>query len=188
MRKASRKAMRSARGQGSGIGDQGNVRRGTKGWGLEARGDRGSSKQLFLTPHASRLTPFFVLGSWFLVLALSGCFLISGPVESADGTADGGNVFVGFVSAEGSQTRTVQTNFPSQTLEVIVTAQNRTGQMRVEILDPQNSLVFGVESQARDQTGIGRVQTDATGAFRYRITATGAKNGTFQILYQPVNG
>lgn len=176
MRKASPKAMRRREG------------REARGWRLGKRGDRIGLRRSFGKPHASSLKPLAVLGSWFLVLALSGCFLISGPVESADSTADGGNVFVGFVSAEGTQTRSVQTNFPGQTLEVIVTAQNRTGQMRIDLLDPQDSVVFQVESQARDQTGIGRVRTDATGAFKYRITATGAKNGTFQILYQPVNG
>lgn len=125
-----------------------------------------------------------VLCSLFSVL-LSGCLLISGPVQSTDNTPDGGNVYVGFVSAEGSETRTVDTNFPDQEIEVTVFAQNQRGQMRVEILDEQNSVVVSVEGQADEQARVGKVQTNAEGEFRFRIRATGAQRGAFQILYQP---
>jgi hypothetical protein len=123
-----------------------------------------------------------------LVLALTGCFLISGPVQSTDNTPDGGNVYVGFVSAEGNDTRTVTTNFPNQTLEVTVFAQNQRGQMRVEILDAQNSVSVVVDGQAEEQARVGTVQTNEAGEFRYRVRATGAQRGAFQILYQPTNG
>ncbi len=123
-----------------------------------------------------------------LVFFLSGCFLISGAVESTDSTPDGGNVYVGFVSAEGNDTRTVTTNFPNQTLEVTVFAQNQNGQMRVEILDTQNSVSLVVDGQAEEQARVGTVQTNAAGEFRYRVRATGAQRGAFQILYQPTNG
>lgn len=126
-----------------------------------------------------------VLGLLFSVLTLSGCLLISGPVQSTDNTPDGGNVYVGFVSAEGDETRTVTTNFPSQELEVTVFAQNQRGQMRIEILDEQSSVVLPVEGQAEEQARVGRVQTNADGEFRFRIRATGAQRGAFQILYQP---
>jgi hypothetical protein len=94
-------------------------------------------------------------------------------------------VYVGFVSAEGSETRTVDTNFPGQEIEVTVFAQNQRGQMRVEILDEQNSVVISVEGQADEQARVGKVQTNAEGEFRFRIRATGAQRGAFQILYQP---
>ncbi len=123
-----------------------------------------------------------------LVFFLSGCFLISGAVESTDSTPDGGNVYVGFVSAEGNDTRTVTTNFPNQTLEVTVFAQNQNGQMRVEILDTQNSVSLVVDGQAEEQARVGTVQTNAAGEFRYRVRTTGAQRGAFQILYQPTNG
>lgn len=126
-----------------------------------------------------------VLGSSFLVLSLSGCFLISGPVQSADSTADGGNVYVGFVSAEGTRTNTIKTNFPSQELEVTVFAQNQRGQMRIEVLDGQQSVQLTVEGQAQEQVRPGRIQTNAAGEFSYRVRATGAQRGSFQILYQP---
>ncbi len=130
----------------------------------------------------------YVLSFCAAVLLLSGCLLISGPVESSDSTADGGNVYVGFVSADGNDTRTVTTNFPDQTLEVTVFAQNQRGQMRVEILDVQNSVSLALEGQVEEQARAGTVRTNTAGEFRYRIRATGAQRGAFQILYQPADG
>ncbi len=128
-----------------------------------------------------------LLCSLFGVL-LTGCFLISGPVESTDNTPDGGNVYVGFVSADGEEIRTVTTNFPNQTLEVTVFAQNQRGQMRLEIMDVQNSVSLSVEGQAEEQARVATVRTNAAGEFRYRVRATGAQRGSFQILYQPTDG
>lgn len=121
-----------------------------------------------------------------VVLALSGCLLMSGPTQSADSTADGGNVYVSFVSAEGSQVRSVTTPFPDRELEVIVFAQNERGQLRIDVLDPQGSVVLALNGQPEEQTRTGRVRTDAAGVFRYRVQASGAQNGSFSILYQPV--
>lgn len=129
-----------------------------------------------------------VLCLFLSALLLTGCFLISGPVESSDSTPDGGNVYVGFVSAEGEDIRTVTTTFPNQTLEVTVFAQNQRGQMRIEIMDVQNSVALTVEGQAEEQARVGSVQTNAAGEFRYRVRATGAQRGAFQILYQPAGG
>lgn len=127
----------------------------------------------------------FVLCSLFSVLLLSGCFLVSGATRSADQTADGGNVFVSFVSAEGTETQVVTTSFPSQQLEVTVFAQNRRGQIRIEVLDPQGSVVLSVEGTAQERVAQALVQTDSQGVFRYRVRATGAQRGSFTILYQP---
>lgn len=122
---------------------------------------------------------------WAAVL-LSGCLLMSGPTQSADSTADGGNVYVSFVSAEGSDVRAVPTQFPDRELEVIVFAQNERGQLRIEILDPQGSVVLAMDGRPEEQTRAGRVRTDAAGVFRYRVQASGAQNGSFSILYQPI--
>lgn len=127
----------------------------------------------------------FVLCALCSVLLLSGCFLISGATRSADQTADGGNVFVSFVSAEGTETQTVTTNFPSQQLEVTVFTQNRNGQIRIEVLDPQGSVVLSIEGTAQEGVEQALVQTDAEGTFRYRVRATGAQRGSFTILYEP---
>lgn len=134
-----------------------------------------------------RITAVSVLCSVFCVL-LSGCLLISGPTESADSTSDGGNVYVGFVSAEGAETRVVATNFASQPIEVTVLARADRGQMRVEVLDEDGASTIVVEATAEERGNNGTVRTDARGEFRYRIQATGAQRGTIQILYQPADG
>lgn len=126
-----------------------------------------------------------VLSSWFLVLSLSGCFLISGANQSADSTGEGGNVYVSFVSAEGNDTRTVQTNFPAQTLNLTVFVRNERGQIRIEVLDDRGSVALSVEGTAQEQVRSGQVRTNAVGQFRYRVRATGAQRGEFQILYEP---
>jgi len=134
-----------------------------------------------------KVSAISVLCSVFCVL-LGGCLLISGPTESADSTTDGGNVYVGFVSAEGSETRVVATNFASQTLEVTVLARADRGQMRIDVLDENGANVIAVEATAEERGSSGTVRTNAQGEFRYRIQAAGAKNGTLQILYQPADG
>lgn len=128
------------------------------------------------------------LGACFAMLALSGCFLISGPTLSSDSTPEGGNVYVGFVSAEGSQTTVVKTNFPLQELEVYILARNERGQMRIDVLDDQGVAVVTVEGRAEEDGRRATVRTNAAGEFRYRIRATGAQRGSFQILYQPTGG
>lgn len=90
-----------------------------------------------------------------------------------------------FVSAEGTETQAVATNFPSQQLEVTVFTQNRNGQIRIEVLDPQGSVVLSIESTAREGVAQALVQTDSQGTFRYRVRATGAQRGSFTILYEP---
>jgi hypothetical protein len=126
-----------------------------------------------------------VLCSLFSVFSLSGCLLISGANQSADSTGEGGNVYVSFVSAEGNDTRTVQTNFPAQTLDLTVFVRNERGQMRIEVLDDRGSVALSIEGTAQEQVRPGQVRTNAAGEFRYRVRATGAQRGEFQILYQP---
>lgn len=125
----------------------------------------------------------------FLILLvmplLSGCLLIAGEQASNDNTADGGNVYVTLVSADGNEVRRVPTRFRNRALTVFVSARNEQGQLRIEVLNPDNSAVLVVDAQPSDQTKPGVVTTNAAGEFRYRIRATGAQNGEFQILYQP---
>lgn len=138
-----------------------------------------------LTARGLMRRPLLALGCALLLLSLSGCFLIAGPTQSADSTAEGGNVYVGFVSAEGSETRTVPTTFAGQPLRVTVIAQNQRGQLRIEVLDPNGAVVFAVEGTAEERWSQGEVATNAAGEFRYRVRATGAQRGSFTILYEP---
>jgi hypothetical protein len=128
---------------------------------------------------------FVHVGFWLLALSLSGCMLIAGEDQSGDNTLDGGNVYVSFVSAEGVETRSVPTAFPNQPLDVTLFARTESGQLRLELLDPQDSVVVALDAQPSERTNQATVTTNEAGEFRYRIRATGAQNGEFTILYQP---
>ncbi len=116
---------------------------------------------------------------------LTGCLLIAGDQQSADRAEDAGNVSVRFVSAEGTEVRQVLAADAPSSLDVTVFAQVERGQLRIEVLDPQDSVVFVVEGTPEEQVGRGTVPTDAAGNLRFRIRATGAQRGGFQLLYQP---
>ncbi len=116
---------------------------------------------------------------------LTGCLLISGGQQSTDRVIDAGNVTVQFVSAEGTETRQVQAADGASELDVTVYARAERGQLRIEVLDPQNSVRLVVEGTPEERVSRTTVQTDAEGMLRFRIIATGAQRGGFQLLYQP---
>ncbi len=125
---------------------------------------------------------------WLLLLCLpwlTGCLLMSGPRETSDRVAEGGNVKVEFVSADGSEVRTIQGADGPATLAVTVFAQAEHGQLRIEVLDPQGSQTLVLEGIPSQAVGQATVQTDAQGRFRYRVIATGAQRGGYEILFQP---
>lgn len=123
-----------------------------------------------------------------LTLPLAGCLLISGAQQSADRAEDAGNVSVQFVSAEGSELRQVNAANGATRLDVTVFARSERGQLRIEVLDPNGSAVLVVEGTPDEQVARATVPTDAAGTLRYRIRATGAQRGGFQLLYQPAGG
>ena len=132
---------------------------------------------------AASLRAVFLLA---LIPLLAGCLLIAGGQQSADRAEDGGNVSVQFVSAEGTEVRQVKAADAAATLKVTVFARVERGQLRIEVLDPQNSIVKVIDAQPSEQIDTANVATNEAGEFRYRIRATGAQNGQFQILYQPI--
>ena len=115
----------------------------------------------------------------------TGCLLIAGGQQSSDRAEDAGNVSVRFVSAEGTEIRQVDTGIVSAQLRVTVFAQVERGQLRIEVLDPQGSAALVVEGTPDEQVARTTVVTDAQGNLRFRIRATGAQRGGFQLLYQP---
>ncbi len=117
--------------------------------------------------------------------SLTGCLLISGGQQSTDRVIDAGNVTVQFVSAEGTETRQVQAADGASDLDVTVYARTERGQLRIEVLDPQNSVRLVVEGTPEEKVARTTVPTDAEGMLRFRIIATGAQRGGFQLLYQP---
>jgi hypothetical protein len=118
---------------------------------------------------------------------LAGCLLLSGAQQSADRAEDAGNVSVQFVSAEGTEVREVTVADAATNLLVTVFARSEQGQLRIEILDPQGSATLVIEGTPEEQVARATVATDDNGVLRYRIKATGARRGGFQILYQPVS-
>ena len=128
--------------------------------------------------------PFKVLLVLLVAFVLSSCMLASGEVTSADTPAAGGNVSVSFVSAEGADTRSLNTG-RAGTLNVITIVSADQGSLTVELLDPSNSVIYAVTSRPGEPvTKSGSVATDSSGQVRYRVSATGARNGNYQILYQ----
>ncbi len=120
-----------------------------------------------------------------LVPFVSSCLLMSGPRESADRATDGGNVRVDFISAEGTETRHVQAADGAKKLALIVSAQVERGQLRLVVLNPQGTQVLVLEGTPEQRVAQVVVPTDDKGNLTYRIQATGARHGSFEILYQP---
>ncbi len=132
-----------------------------------------------VTPFVHRCLLMLVLG-----LLLSGCMIASGEQTSSDTPENGGNLSTTFVSAEGSEERTLSTGAPGE-LNVITIVTVSQGSLQIELLDPQGSVIYAVQGRPQEQvTKSGNVPTDAEGRLRYRVSATGARNGGFQILYQ----
>lgn len=119
-----------------------------------------------------------------VALLLSGCLLVSGEQTSSDTPLEGGNLSTTFVSAEGSEERVINTG-AAGTLNVITIVSINQGQLVVELIDAQGSVIYSVQGRAGEQvTKSGSVPTDDQGQLRYRINATGARSGGIQILYQ----
>jgi hypothetical protein len=118
-------------------------------------------------------------------LLLSGCLLVSGEQASSDTLPDGGNVSSSFVGADGVSERTIDTSALAATLNAIVIVQAERGELQVEVLNPDGSVAFAVKGRPEEQvTRQGNAQTDDQGQLRYRVIARGARNGSYQLLYQ----
>ena len=127
--------------------------------------------------------PFVAL---LLVPLLSGCLLISGEQTMIDLSAGTGNLSTTFVGAEGGEERTVKVSAGAATLRAIVMISLATGDLQIDLLQPDGSLAFAVTSQPDAQvTRSNSVRSDANGLVRYRVSARSARNGEFQIFFQP---
>lgn len=128
-----------------------------------------------------------LLVSILCVPMLAGCLLASGAQGSDDRAGDAGNVSLQFVSAEGTEVRQVTAADGATNLLVTVFARAEQGQLRIEVLDPQGSATLVIEGTPEEQVARATVATDENGVLRYRIRATGARHGGYQILYQPAS-
>jgi hypothetical protein len=120
-----------------------------------------------------------------IALLLSGCLVVSGERASADNLPAGGNLSSSFVGADGVSERTVDTGATAATMNAIVIVQAERGELQVELLNPDGSIAFAVKGRPDEQvTRQGSVKTDDRGRLRYRVVASGARNGSYQVLYQ----
>ncbi|MBK9713929.1 MAG: hypothetical protein IPO81_21900 [Kouleothrix sp.] len=131
-----------------------------------------------------------VVGRWSLALGLalllSGCMLISGGRASSDALPEGGNISSTFVGAEGLQEQTIDTGAAGAALSATVFVQAERGELQVELINPDGSVAFAVKGRPDEQVArSGNVLTDDRGRLRYRVIARGARNGGYQVLYQP---
>lgn len=130
---------------------------------------------------------YLIRGALLVVgaLLLSGCMLMSGGRTSADTLPDGGNLSSSFVGADGRQDQSIETGAAGTTFSTIVIVQAERGELQLELLNADGSVAFAVKGRPEEAvTRSGSVTTDATGRLHYRVSATGARNGSFQLLYQ----
>lgn len=121
-------------------------------------------------------------------LLLGGCMLMSGGRTSSDTLPDGGNVSGSFVGADGQQEQTVDTGAARTTFSTIAIVQAERGELQIELLNADGSVAYAVKGRPDEAvTRSGSVTTDENGQLRYRLSATGARNGSFQLLYQRPN-
>lgn len=137
------------------------------------------------TPRAARR---FALAGMLCALALllSGCLLTSGEQSASDARPSGGNLSSSFVSADGEGIRTLPTGSASATMNVILIVSVQQGELRIEMLGPNDAVALALDGRPDESvTRTGNVPTDAQGNLRYRVVARGARNGSYQLLYQP---
>jgi hypothetical protein len=120
-----------------------------------------------------------------LLAALAGCVLVSGEETTIDLVEGGGNVLTTFVSAEGAEVRSLETGAPGAELQVIAVVEVETGDLQLELIQPDGAVAFVVSARPNTQiTRSGGVRADDEGRVRYRVSATGARDGAFQIFVQ----
>ena len=130
---------------------------------------------------------YLIRMSFILICALllSGCMIMSGGRTSTDTLPDGGNVSASFVGADGRQEAAVETGAARAALNTIVIVEAERGEFQIELLNGDGSVAFAVKGRPDEAvTRSGSVTTDDNGRLRYRITATGTRNGSYQLLYQ----
>lgn len=121
-----------------------------------------------------------------LLFTLSGCMLVSGEATTIDLAGGVGNLSSAFVSAEGNEERTVQVSDGPTEVQVIAIVAVESGDLEITLLQPDGAQAFTVAGRPDTQiTRSSLVRSDETGQIRYRIAARGARNGSYQLFFQP---
>jgi hypothetical protein len=127
-----------------------------------------------------------LLAALLLAPLLSGCLLISGEQTTIDLLAGTGNLSTTFVSAEGGEERTVQVSEGAAELQAIAIVSLEAGDLQIDLLQPDGSVAFAISGRPDSQvTRSSPVRSDTSGMVRYRVSARGARNGAYQIFFQP---
>ncbi|NJN17714.1 MAG: hypothetical protein HC822_16285 [Oscillochloris sp.] len=122
----------------------------------------------------------------FVVPLLAGCMLVSGERTTIDLQDGVGNISTVFVGAEGQEVRLAPVTAGPAEVQVIAILGVESGDLQIELLQPDGGVVFAVAARPDVQvTRSGAVRTNEQGEVRYRITARSARNGNFQLLFQP---
>ncbi len=116
---------------------------------------------------------------------LNGCMLSSGRQISADIQREAGNTRVSFLSAEGEDlvSLPVSTGFTNYEVISIVTVES--GELQLDVYDGSGVAAISIQGRPSQQvTRSAKLVTNEQGQLQYRVTARGARNGGFQILYR----
>jgi hypothetical protein len=134
-----------------------------------------------------QMTLLRIIGVLLLGYSLTGCMLASGELRSLDAASAAGNTSVSFLSAEGSEVGAITIGVASTTYEVITIVSVEQGELLVEIFDGSGVPAYSVQGRPDQQiTRSGQLSTNADGDLRFRVTARGARNGEYQILYRRI--
>jgi hypothetical protein len=111
---------------------------------------------------------------------------MSGEETTIDLQAGGGNVLTTFVSAEGTEERTLDIGAPGAEVQVIAVVEVDSGDLELSLIEPDGGLAFALAARPATQiTRSGAVVADAEGLVRYRVRAQGARDGSYQLFVQP---
>jgi hypothetical protein len=153
------------------------------GLGARAGGLRTTSRAVY-GPGAAPLVRLLLCA--LLLWTLAGCVLVSGEETTIDLQGGSGNLSTSFVGAEGREERSVAVGDGPSEVQVIAILALESGDLQIELLQPDGGLAFAVEGRPdAEVTRSGLVRADAQGQIRYRVTARGARNGAFQLFFQP---
>jgi hypothetical protein len=140
-----------------------------------------------LGPWRGRRAFLVSLASLVGSVALSSCMLSSGALQSLDTQPEAGNLTASFLSAEGEELSAIETGISFHTYEIIAIVSVEQGELALELYDGSGAPAFNVQGRPdQEVTRTGRLASDERGDLRYRVTARGARNGSYQILYRRV--
>jgi hypothetical protein len=127
-----------------------------------------------------------VLALWGVCCALSGCLLVSGERTTIDVQGASGNSNTIFVSAEGEEIRSLKVADTMVDVQVIAIVAVETGDVQLDVYQADGSVAFTVVSRPNSQvTRSAVVRGNTNGEVRYRVLARNARNGSYQLFFQP---